>query len=199
MTPEEKRTLRIGFALTGSYCTFHRVFPVMERLAAEYGEVWPIFSERSAVTDTRFGNASTFLARAEEITGHRPILTIREAEPIGPKRLFSALVIAPCTGNTLAKLASGMTDGSVPMAAKAHLRGDGPLVIAPSTNDGLSASLGNIGALLQRKQIYFVPFGQDDPIGKPNSLVAEMERIPETLEAALAGRQLQPLLLGAER
>lgn len=186
--------LRVGFAFTGSYCTFHQVFPVLERLAEEVSFVQPIFSERSAVTDTRFGNASTFLTRAEEITGNRPILSIREAEPIGPKKLLDVLVIAPCTGNTLAKLATGMTDSCVVMAAKSHLRNGRPLVIAPSTNDGLGASLQNLGALSVRKQVYFVPFGQDDPEGKPNSLVAHFGLIPAAVFAALEGRQLQPML-----
>lgn len=189
------RELRLGFALTGSYCTFARVFEVLEQLTREWGEVYPIFSERAAVTDTRFGNASRFVERAEQITGHRPILSIREAEPIGPKKLLDALVIAPCTGNTLAKLACGMTDTSVTMAAKAHLRNGRPLVIAPSTNDGLTASLANIGAMSMRKQVYLVPFRQDDPEKKPTSLVAEMSLIPDALAAALEGRQLQPLLL----
>lgn len=187
--------LRLGFALTGSYCTFARVFEVLEQLTREWGEVYPIFSERAAVTDTRFGNASRFVERAEQITSHRPILSIREAEPIGPKKLLDALVIAPCTGNTLAKLACGMTDTSVTMAAKAHLRNGRPLVIAPSTNDGLTASLANIGAMSMRKQVYLVPFRQDDPEKKPTSLVAEMSLIPDALAAALEGRQLQPLLL----
>ena len=185
---------RLGFALCGSYCTFAQVFPVLEELAAQW-DVTPIFSERAAVTDTRFGNASTFLERAERATGSRPILTIREAEPIGPKKLLDILVIAPCTGNTLAKLAAGMTDSSVTMAAKAHLRNGRPLVIAPSTNDGLTASLRNIGELACRKQVYFVPFRQDDFIRKPASLVADMTRIPACVAAAMAGRQVQPVLL----
>ena len=190
-----KKDLRLGFAITGSYCTFSQVFPVLERLAEEYSFVQPIFSERAAVTDTRFGNASVFVDRAERCTGHRPILTIREAEPIGPKKLLDVLVIAPCTGNTLAKLALGMTDTSVTMAAKAHLRNGRPLVLAPSTNDGLGASLANLGALAVRKHIYFVPFGQDDPVGKPASLVADMSLIPAAVEQALVGQQLQPMLL----
>ena len=186
---------RIGFALTGSYCTFGQVFPVLEALAERYGSVQPIFSERAAVTDTRFGNASNFLAWAERATGKRPILSIREAEPIGPKKLLDVLVIAPCTGNTLAKLAAGMTDTCVTMAAKSHLRNGRPLVIAPSTNDGLSTSLRNIGELLVRKNVYFVPFRQDDPNGKPNSLVADFSLLPAVIDAALEGRQLQPVLL----
>lgn len=187
--------LRVGFAVCGSYCTFSQVFPVMEQMAKIYGTVQPIFSERSAVTDTRFGSASSFLEWAERCTGCRPILSIREAEPIGPKKLLDVLVIAPCTGNTLAKLAAGVTDSSVTMAAKAHLRNGRPLVIAPSTNDGLTVSLRNLGELALRKHVYLVPFRQDDPEKKPTSLVADMTLIPETVEAALEGRQLQPVLL----
>ena len=190
-----KQELRVGFAITGSYCTFAKVFPVLEELSQRYTFVQPIFSERAAVTDTRFGNASCFVDWAERATGSRPILTIREAEPIGPKKLLDVLVIAPCTGNTLAKLAAGMTDTSVTMAAKAHLRNGRPLVLAPSTNDGLTASLANLGALSVRKNVYFVPFGQDDPEGKPASLVADMSLIPQAVAAALEGRQLQPMLL----
>jgi dipicolinate synthase subunit B len=134
----------------------------------------------------------------EEITGHRPITTIREAEPIGPKKLLDILVVAPCTGNTLAKLAAGVTDTAVTMAVKAHLRGGRPVVIAPSTNDGLSISLKNIGELLCRKHYFFVPFGQDSPTGKPNSLVADFTQIPETIRAALESRQIQPILLGSK-
>ena len=192
MNPED---VRLGFAICGSYCTFAQVFPVLEELAGIYGQVQPIFSERSAVTDTRFGNASRFVEWAERCTGRRPILTIREAEPIGPKKLLDVLVIAPCTGNTLAKLACGMTDTSVTMAAKAHLRNGRPLVIAPSTNDGLSTSLRNIGELATRKQVYLVPFRQDDPEKKPMSLVSDMTLIPDAVAAALEGRQLQPVLL----
>ncbi len=187
--------VRLGFAICGSYCTFAQVFPVLEELAGRYGTVQPIFSERAAVTDTRFGSASAFVERAERCTGRRPILNIREAEPIGPQKLLDVLVIAPCTGNTLAKLAAGITDSSVTMAAKAHLRNGRPLVVAPSTNDGLTASLRNIGELALRKQVYLVPFRQDDPIKKPASLVSEMSLIPDAVEAALAGRQLQPVLL----
>lgn len=187
--------VRLGFAICGSYCTFAQVFPVLEELAGRYGTVQPIFSERAAVTDTRFGSASAFVERAERCTGCRPILNIREAEPIGPQKLLDVLVIAPCTGNTLAKLAAGITDSSVTMAAKAHLRNGRPLVVAPSTNDGLTASLRNIGELALRKQVYLVPFRQDDPVKKPASLVSEMSLIPDAVEAALAGRQLQPVLL----
>ncbi len=187
--------IRVGFAFCGSYCTFAAAFSALEEVCRRYPYVQPIFSERAAVTDTRFGNASTFLNRAEELTGHRPILSIREAEPIGPQKRLDVLVIAPCTGNTLAKLAAGMTDSSVTMAAKAHLRNGRPLVLAPSTNDGLTASLANIGTLSTRKHIYFVPFRQDDPWKKPASLVSDLSLVPDAVEAALEDRQLQPMVL----
>ena len=157
----------------------------------------PIISERSAATDTRFGNAHDFMREMQRICDRRPIDSIRAAEPIGPKKLLDVLVICPCTGNTLAKLAAGITDSSVTMAAKAHLRNGRPLVIAVATNDGLASSAKNIGALLDKKNVYFVPFRQDDPEGKPTSLVADFDRIPETVEAAMAGRQVQPVLLGS--
>ena len=190
-----REEIRVGFAVCGSYCTFSAVFPALETLAALYGQVQPIFSERAAATDTRFGPAAEFLTRAERICGAAPITSIRAAEPIGPKKLLDVLVIAPCTGNTLAKLAAGVTDSSVTMAAKAHMRNRRPLVIAPSTNDGLSVSLRNLGELAMRKHVYLVPFRQDDPAGKPNSLVADMGLIPAAVDAALQGVQLQPVLL----
>ena len=189
------RTERIGFAMCGSFCTFSRVFPVMEALAKEH-TVIPIFSHSAATLDSRFGTAEEHLRRAEAICG-RPVLTaIPEAEPIGPKKLLDVLVIAPCTGNTLSKLAHGIADGPVTMAAKSHLRNGRPVVIALSTNDGLSGAAENIGRLLGRKHYYFVPFRQDDWMGKPNSLVAEFGSIPDTVKAALQGRQIQPVLLG---
>lgn len=186
---------RVGFAVCGSYCTFLQVFPVLEQLTEQCLSVQTIFSERAARTNTRFGLAAEFLARAEQYTGRTPILTIWDAEPIGPKKLLDVLIIAPCTGNTLAKLAAGITDSSVTMAAKAHLRNGRPLVIAPSTNDGLTASLRNLGELSMRKNVYLVPFRQDDPVKKPTSLVADMTLIPSAAQAALEGRQLQPVLL----
>ena len=185
--------MTIGFAMCGSFCTFSRVFPVMEALAKEH-TVIPIFSHSAATLDSRFGTAEEHLRRAEAICG-RPVLTaIPEAEPIGPKKLLDVLVIAPCTGNTLSKLAHGIADGPVTMAAKSHLRNGRPLVLAVSTNDGLGAAAENIGRLLVRRHIYFVPFGQDDPRNKPASLVADFTKIVPTLESALAGVQLQPLL-----
>lgn len=184
----------IGFALTGSFCTFARVFPVMEALAESH-QVIPIFSFVSASVDSRFGTARSFLSRAEAICGTPPLRTIPEVEPIGPKKLLDALIIAPCTGCTLGKLSHGIADTPVTMAAKSHLRNARPVIVAVSTNDGLAAAGENIGRLLTRKHYYFVPFGQDDPIGKPTSLVADFTKIPQTLQAAMEGKQLQPLLL----
>ncbi len=188
----------VGFGLTGSYCTYAKVFPVIEQVRKRFGVVMPIMSERSAATDTRFGKAADFIRELERICGRPPMTTIAEVEKIGPKKLLDVLVIAPCTGNTLGKLAGGITDTSITMAVKAHLRNGRPVVLAISTNDGLAVSLRNLGDLSCRKHIYLVPFRQDDPVQKPTSLVADMSRIPETIEAALEGRQLQPLLLGPE-
>lgn len=188
---------KLGLAICGSFCTFDKVLPVAERLAEDY-EVTAILSEISAATDTRFGKAEDFRRRLEEITGKELITTIREAEPVGPKKLFDILAVAPCTGNTLAKLACSIADSSVSLACKAHLRNRRPLVIAVSTNDALGANARNIGELMNRKHHYFVPFRQDDPRGKPNSVIADLSLLPQTLAEALEGRQLQPLILGAE-
>lgn len=186
--------MNIGFAMCGSFCTFAQVFPVMAQLS-ETHTVIPIFSHVVCTTDSRFGKASDFIERAERLCGMSPWNTIAQVEPIGPKKLLDALVIAPCTGNTLAKLSAGIADSTVTFAAKAHLRNGRPVVISVSTNDGLSAAARNIGDLLNRKNYYFVPFGQDDPHGKPTSLIADVLRIPETVHAALQGVQLQPLLI----
>lgn len=185
----------IGFAITGSFCTFSRVFPQIERIRTEGARVIPIMSEISYTTDTRFGKAEEHIKKLEEITGERVIGSIREAEPIGPKKLLDALVVAPCTGNTLAKLANGIADSSVTLAVKAHLRNKRPVIIAVSTNDGLGNNAKNIGIIANMKNIYMVPFGQDDFKKKENSLVAQMEKIPEATESALEGIQLQPLLM----
>jgi len=185
---------RLGFALCGSFCTHQKVLRELKELSDLY-DIIPIVSEISAVTDTRFGTAEDFLRTVETVTGRRPIRTVAEAEPIGPKALLDILVIAPCTGNTTAKLANGITDTAVTMAAKAHLRNGRPVVLAIASNDGLSAGAANIGALLNRKNYYFVPFGQDDPTAKPCSLMADFRQIGPTVEAALAGRQLQPVLV----
>lgn len=188
------KTGKIGFAFSGSFCTFSQMYPVLQKTVELYEDVLPILSENSAGTDTRFGTAEDFTAEVERICGKKALKTIPEVEPLGPQKLVDVLVIAPCTGNTLAKLAGSITDTSVTMAAKAHLRNGRPLVLAISTNDGLSGNAKNIGELLCRKNIYFVPFRQDDPEGKPTSLVADMSKIPATIDAALQGKQLQPLL-----
>lgn len=184
----------VGFALTGSFCTYDRVFPEIERLTGEKANVYPIFSFQAQSTDSRFGNADVFLKKAEEITGRKPVTTILEAEKFGPGNILDILIIAPCTGNTLAKLAYGITDSPVLMATKGHLRNCKPVVVAVSTNDALSANLKNIGALMNSKNIYFVPFGQDNYQAKPCSMVAFFDLILPTIEEALQGRQLQPVI-----
>ena len=186
--------MKIGFALCGSFCTYEAVFPVLEQLSGIHALI-PIFSGNAYTTDTRFGTAAGWVQKAAAICGTAPLHTIAQVEPIGPKKLLDALIIAPCTGNTLAKLAHGIADTSVTMAAKSHLRNGSPVVVAVSTNDALAGAAENIGRLLARRHYYFVPFRQDSPQGKPTSLVADFARIPETLSLALEGRQLQPLLL----
>ena len=186
--------MNIGFALCGSFCTFNQVFPVMETMAKDHTMI-PIFSAAVRSTDTRFGNAEEHFARVRDICGRKPICTVAEAEPIGPKKLLDALVIAPCTGNTLAKLAHSIADGPVTMAAKSHLRNGRPILVAVSTNDALNGAAENIGKLLARKHYYFVPFGQDNPERKPTSMVAHFAMIPQALDAAMEGRQLQPILI----
>ena len=186
--------MNIGFAMCGSFCTYREVFPVLETLASA-NTVIPIFSKIAFETDSRFGTAADHIRRAEETCGTRVLHTIEAVEPIGPKKLLDALVIAPCTGNTLAKLAHSIADGPVTMAVKSHLRNGRPVLIAVSTNDALAGAAENIGKLLGRKHYYFVPFGQDDPKGKPTSMVANFEMIPQALDAAMDGRQIQPLLL----
>lgn len=184
----------VGFAVCGSFCTHAKAMEALEQVKARFSTVIPIVSECTAATDTRFGPAHELMREMERICDRRVISSIREAEPIGPKKLLDLLIIAPCTGNTLGKLACGITDTTITMAAKAHLRNQRPLLIAPSTNDGLTASAPNLGALLGRKYIYFVPFGQDDPEKKPTSLVADFSLVADAAQAALEGRQLQPLL-----
>ena len=189
------RKERVGFAVCGSFCTHDKVLRALEEVTKLYETVIPIASEMSAFTDTRFGSADDLLGRLEELTGREVWYDIPSVEPIGPKKLLDVLVIAPATGNTVAKLAAGITDTAVTMAAKAHLRNGGPVVIALASNDGLSAGAKNIGELLVRKNYYFVPFGQDNAIQKPCSLVADFSKITETVDAALRGEQIQPLLL----
>ena len=186
--------MNIGFAMCGSFCTFSKVFPVMKELSQQH-TIIPIFSQSVYTTDSRFGSAAAHIQLATEICNTPPFHTISEAEPIGPKKLLDALIIAPCTGNTLAKLAHSIADGPVTMAAKSHLRNGKPVIIAVSTNDALAGAAENIGKLLAKKHIYFVPFGQDDPQNKPTSMVADFSKIPETLYSALNKIQLQPILI----
>jgi len=185
---------RVGFAMCGSFCTFERVISVLQTLCEQYESVQPILSETAYDTDTRFGSAEKFRTQIERLCGKPIWHSIAQTEPIGPRKLLDILVVAPCTGNTLAKLAAGIADSAVTMAVKAQLRNERPVVLAVSTNDGLSTAARNIGELLPRRHCYFVPFGQDDPAHKPRSLVAHMELIPETVETALRGEQLQPIL-----
>ncbi len=185
---------KIGFAVCGSFCTFKKAFEQLEQLICQGADVTAIMSFNAASMDTRFGKAKEHIDFLERTTGKAVIKTIEGAEPIGPKKMFDMIVIAPCTGNTLAKLATGIIDTPVTMAAKSHLRNGSPIVIAPSTNDGLSGSAKNIGALLNYRNIYLVPFAQDDTNAKPRSLVADFGKIPDAVSAALDGKQLQPLL-----
>ena len=186
--------MNIGFAMCGSFCTFSKVFPVMSALSKGHNVI-PIFSEVSYSTDSRFGSAAEHIQNVYDITGKMPLHTIAQVEPIGPKKLLDILLVAPCTGNTLAKIAHSIADGPVTMAVKSHLRNQKPVVIAISTNDALAGAAENIGKLLVRKNIYFVPFRQDDPTGKPASIVADFSKIPEALLAASDGMQIQPILL----
>lgn len=186
--------MNIGFAMCGSFCTYEKAFQAMKAVASIH-TVTPIFSNAAYTIDSRFGTAQENRCRTQEICGKDPLHTIAQVEPIGPKKLLDALVIAPCTGNTLAKLAHSIADDAVTMAAKSHLRNGRPVLIAVSTNDALCGAAENIGRLLARKHYYFVPFGQDDPENKPTSIVADFSLLLPALEAALDGRQLQPILL----
>ena len=185
--------MKIGFAMCGSFCTYAKVFPVMAKLA-QIHDIIPIFSDVSYRIDSRFGTAQAHVEKAEAICQGRVLHTIEEVEPIGPKKLLDALIVAPCTGNTLAKLAHSIADTPVTMAVKSHLRNGRPVIVAVSTNDALAGALENIGRLMNKKNYYFVPFGQDDPCGKPTSMVADFEEIPQTLSFAMEGKQLQPIL-----
>ena len=186
--------MNIGFAMCGSLCTFESVFTAMETVANAHTLI-PILSDTSCTVDSRFGTAQDHVRRITDICGRAPLCTIEEVEPIGPKKLLDALVIAPCTGNTLAKLAHSIADGPVTMAAKSHLRNGRPILIAISTNDGLAGAAENIGKLLGRKHYYFVPFGQDDPDRKPTSIVADFSKLLPALNMTLDGKQIQPILL----
>lgn len=190
----ELKGRKIGVALTGSFCTFEKIFIELQKLVDAGAEVYTIFSEASQSIQSRFGTPEEYLKKAEEITKRPPILAIETAEPIGPKSYLDALVIFPCTGNTAAKLANGITDTPVLMGAKAHLRNGKPLLISISTNDGLGMNMKNIGLLLNAKNIYFLPFGQDSPVKKPNSLIAHTDELIPSLELALEHRQIQPIL-----
>ena len=186
--------IKIGMAMCGSFCTFSKAFEQMIKLKAAGAELTPIMSYHAATLDTRFGTAEENIMTAENICGRGVINTIPLAEPVGPKKMFDLLIVCPCTGNTMAKLAAGITDTPVTMAVKSHLRNGRPVLIAAATNDALSASAKNIGALLNIKNIYFVPFKQDDFVKKPRSAVADFSVIPEAAKAALNGKQLQPIL-----
>lgn len=187
--------ITVGYALSGSHCTFAEVMPEIKRFVDAGANVVPIVSNTLITTDTRFGTAKEWQEQLTGITGNEIISTIVQAEPLGPSKLLDVLVIAPCTGNTTSRLANAITDSAVLMAAKAQMRNSRPLVLAISTNDGLGLNAANIAKLLVAKHIYFVPFGQDNPIQKPNSLVARMDLVMEACEAALQGKQLQPLLI----
>lgn len=204
MSVDDREILSIGWGICGSFCTIARAAEMMERLINDFRSlpkpidcaVTPVVSFSVQQIDTRFGRAADIVARIEEICGRRCICTIEDAEPLGPKIKLDAFVIAPCTGNTLAKIARGINDTPVTMAVKAHLRNDSPTLIALASNDALSANLYNIAALLERKHVFFVPFGQDDPQGKPHSLIADFALMQYALVSAILNRQLQPLLLG---
>ncbi len=191
----ELKGINIGFVLTGSFCTFKKTIPKIKELVKQEANVIPIMSYNSYNLDTKFGKAKDFIDEIEEITGKEIIHTIQDAEPIGPKKMTDIMVIAPCSGNTMAKLALDIIDTPAVMAAKSHLRNDRPLVIAPSTNNGLSGNAENIGKLLNRKNYYFVPFKQDNPITKPRSIVFDFEYLIKTIKFALDGEQIGPILL----
>ena len=193
----ELKGKKIGVALTGSFCTYKKVFQELEKLAEEGAQIQTIFSDAAQSIDSRFGKAEDFVKEARRITGRKPMLTISEAEPIGPGGLLDLLILFPCTGNTIAKLANGITDTPALMAAKAHLRNEKPLLLSISTNDALGMNMKNIGLLLNAKHIYFIPFGQDNPQKKPNSMIAHTELLIPAAKAALEGKQYQPLILGA--
>ncbi len=196
MIIDNLRGKKVGFAVTGSHCTLKRVFAQMERLVKEYKvDLHPVFSPAVMSSENRFGNGDKWRNFVADICPNGIITSIEEAEPIGPKNLLDVVVIAPCSGNTLAKLAMGIVDTPVLMAAKAHLRNGGPVVLAVSTNDGLGMNAKNIGILMNTANLYWVPFGQDDPVAKANSLVAKMDMLPETISLALKNQQIQPILI----
>ena len=186
---------KVGVALTGSFCTFGNMFHVIGLLAKTGYEIYPVLSYNSANNDTRFFDKQTVFRKLTDMTGHPPFTTLSEVEPIGPKKLLDAYVIAPASGASMGKMAHGIFDTPALLGAKSHLRNSRPVLVAPSTNDGLSTAAENIGKILAMRNVYMVPFRQDDPIGKPRSVVADFDKIPEALAAALAGEQVQPILL----
>lgn len=196
---KELKGKKIGFAICGSFCTISKIFDPIKQLIDAGAEIFPIMSQNASTTDTRFGTAEGFMKELEALTGNKVQTKITETEQIGPKKPYDVLVIAPCTGNTLAKFANGITDTSVVMAMKATLRNNYPIVIAVATNDGLGLNLKNFGILMNTKHIYFVPFGQDNYKLKNNSLVAKMELIYDTVLAAMNGEQIQPIIVEYDR
>lgn len=191
---EDVEKKKIGFAITGSFCTYEKIKKIIQEMTESGMELVPIFSDHAQTIDSRFGRAEEFVTQVEELTGKKSIRSIQEAEPIGPSGCFDAMVIAPCTGNTMAKLCNGITDTPVLMAAKAHLRNEKPLILAVSTNDALGINFKNLGMLANMRDIYFVPFGQDNYEAKPKSMIAHMGLIPETIREALRGKQIQPMV-----
>lgn len=187
--------MKIGYCFTGSFCTFARSFDVLSRLVGLGHEVIPIMSENAYYTDTRFQRAEDFCARVEALCGRRIIHTVVDAEPLGPRDPLDLLIVSPCTGNTLAKVAQGITDTAATMAIKAHLRADRPLLIALASNDALSQNLSNVSVMLQRKSVFFTPMLEDSPLGKPHSLVAEFELIPDIIGSVMRSEQPRPLFL----
>lgn len=188
-------TIKVGYCLTGSYCTFQKSLETLSDLVASGYEVFPMMSENASHTDTRFGTAKDFIEKIEAITGKPVLSTISAVEPIGPKKYIDVMVISPCTGNTLSKLANGITDTAATMAAKASLRNGIPLVLALATNDGLGQSAKSLGGMLPVKNVYFVPLDQDDIVKKPTSLVCDFTKVKETMLLALEGKQIQPVFL----
>lgn len=186
---------KIGFVFTGSFCTFNKTIEELKKMVKLKAKIIPIMSEHSYTMDTKFGSAEEFKKQIEEITGEKILHTIQDVEPLGPKDMLDIIVVAPASGNTMAKLANDIIDGTAPMAVKSHLRKERPVVIAISTNNGLSGAAVNIGKLLNMRHYYFVPFGQDNPITKPRSLVFKPEMLIKTIESALDGEQIEPIIL----
>lgn len=191
----QANSLKIGFGLTGSHCTIPDIWDALKKIVAEGIEVFPIISQSVCATDTRFGKAAEIINKLQEVTGHFPWTSMVEVEPIGPRQLLDVMVVAPCTGTTLAKLALGISDTPVTLACKAQLRNKRPVVLALATNDALGANFTNIGVLMARKNLYFVPFNQDNPVDKEYSMVSRLDFLPQTINAALQGDQLQPVIL----